>query len=188
MHLSYVPGNSVLVTLVLVVMIDPKVVAARVNTLLSFKLGPGRQPMDGPVFMAMVEALVESLNEQLGALMNPVLTMHAPNVDSKTWNEMVDKLNKSTARAVLMTHDEVQYAPAFTDYITEAGWDKSKYDEWKKAASSEPDHMKAWPSPKGPMTTSVAYQCKGHSCPPRAPISAQLTPTCYTCGKPMERV
>ena len=179
MHLSYVPGNSVPAALVLVVMIDPKVVTARVNTLLSFKLGPGRQPMDGPVFTAMVEALVESLNEQLGALMNPVFRM--PDIDDIKVKHAIDKV-KNDARAVLMTHDEVVY-----DVPTKYDRVDALMHTFNTQLKAEPNLMKAWPTPKGPMPTSVAYRCRDRGCPPRAPISAQLAPTCYTCGKPMER-
>lgn len=32
----------------------------------------------------------------------------------------------------------------------------------------------------------TTYTCRHHACPRRAPVAAEVAPTCYTCGQPMD--
>lgn len=84
-------------------LIDPKLLAERVNTMLKFQ--GVRQPMDGPVFTALTEALAQVLNEVLEPLFLPVFKMNS-NIEASTWNKMVDDMNKSTSRPVLLDRAE----------------------------------------------------------------------------------
>lgn len=154
--------------------LDPKSVVDLVNAKLR-TVYPGRQLLDGPVFTAVVESIIEVLNETLEPLMNPVFTLRA-DVDDVKFQRMIEQHNSFvTRRAQLLDADGWASMPA--SYTSE----KALTD----ALKAEPRAMQEWPTPKGPLTTSCAYRCTDRGCPPRAPISSQIAPTCYTCGKLM---
>lgn len=176
-------GNRAVTGSVLLgMLIDPKAVRESINNKLA--QFAGRQ-VNGELFCAITDSIVEALNEALAPFMQPIVTVNnlkaMGDIDPNRLTSALDDLKRSVSgvgmyKPMLMLHDEI---------IAKTN-DRAMQIGTAKHLQVEADLRREWPTPKGPLTSSRAYRCRGHSCPPRAAMSASTAPVCYTCGKTME--